>query len=288
MLKRVQSLVSTTTPESYPLKQYSMQQDYNFREASSTETLVHLKEQWMANLTRPQDGMWESFRNNAKQIEISKQEKVIGYACIGEGNQLLQFYVLPKQMEQGLTIFQQFIKQFQIERGMVGTNNPVYLSLALHFLEKMDIHTYLFEDCFESKVKEKDGIFRKGTAADLEKIVDFCHYSMGAPKAWLTGYIGDLIGKGEVFLLENTAVIIGTCEVRKSTAAPAYADIGMIVSPDFRKQGYGSFLLNKAKTIAIEWKKTPICSCEKGNVGSLKSIHNCGFTSKHQLLAVSF
>jgi predicted acetyltransferase len=111
---------------------------------------------------------------------------------------------------------------------------------------------------------------------------------MGAPKGWLQGYLGGLVEKGEVFFLEQGDNIVGTCEVRKSTSAPAFADIGMAVSPDFRRQGYGTYMLNKAKAIAVEWGRHPICSCEKENVGSFKSISNCGFASKFQLLSITF
>lgn len=62
----------------------------------------------------------------------------------------------------------------------------------------------------------------------------------------------------------------------------------MIVSPDYRREGYGTYLLSRAKAIALEWGKIPICSCEKGNVGSLKSIHNSGFISMHQFLSITF
>ena len=104
----------------------------------------------------------------------------------------------------------------------------------------------------------------------------------------MVDYIGGLIEKKEIFSHEIGDTIIGTCEVRKSTTSPKFADIGMAVSPDFRRKGYGTYLLNKAKTIALEWGKAPICSCEKDNIGSYKSISNCGFVSTYQLLAIVF
>jgi predicted acetyltransferase len=76
--------------------------------------------------------------------------------------------------------------------------------------------------------------------------------------------------------------------VRNSDTDDSIADIGMIVSPLYRKSGYGTFLLGKAKEIAIRIGKTPICSCEKDNLGSLKSIQKNGFRSIHQLLSVEF
>ncbi|MFT4537431.1 MAG: putative acetyltransferase [Saprospiraceae bacterium] len=176
----------------------------------------------------------------------------------------------------------------KISTGIVGTNNLSYLSIALNFVIELNVNTYLFRSNYEVNIEEKEGILKECQDEDIERIVNFYNYSIGAPKERLTGYIGGLIEKGEIFSFEKGDEIIGTCEVRKSTTAPAVADIGMVVSPDYRRKGYGTYLLYKAKTIALKWERIPICSCEKGNAGSVKSIHNCGFVSRYQLLSISF
>ena len=265
-----------------------MKQNYSFRKVTDVDELAGLKKEWLSSLTSPQDGMWESFRNSAINWGIVFDGEMIGYASVGEGNQLLQFYVSPKYLLNGELIFKEFIDEMKIKTGIVGTNNPSYLSMALNFVKELAVNTYLFRNTFEVNIDEKEGVIKACENKDIERIVNFCCYSMGAPKEWLAGYIGGLIEKKEIFSLEQAGEIIGTCEVRKSTTAPEFADIGMVVSPDFRRKGYGTYLLNKAKTIAIEWGKIPICSCEKDNVGSIKSISNCGFVSRYQLLSITF
>ena len=265
-----------------------MEENYSFIKSTNTAKLTSLKNNWLESLTSPQDGMWASFRNSATQWGIVCGDKMIGYASVDESNQLLQFYISPNQLSNGKDIFKEFIDQQKIKRGMVGTNNPIFLSIALNFVKELNVHTYLFRNSYEVNVDKKEGILKVCQNEDLERIVDFCHYSMGAPKEWLVGYINGLIKRQEIFSLEDDGKIIGTCEVRKSTSAPEFADIGMVVSPDYRRKGYGIYLLNKAKSIALEWGKTPICSCEKDNVGSKKSINNCGFVSMYQLLSIDF
>ena len=265
-----------------------MNQAYNFPKVTNIEELTILKKAWLASLTSPQDGMWESFRNSATDFGIVKENEMIGYAAIDENHQLLQFYLLPKYLPKGAAIFKTFIDELKINTGIVGTNNPDYLSIALNFVKELKVPTYLFRNTFEVTIEEKEDLLKACQAKDIEKIVHFCHYSTGAPKDWLVGYIGGLVEKKEIFSLENNEEIIGTCEVRKSTTAPAFADIGMIVSPDYRQKGYGTYLLNTAKNIALKWGKIPICSCEKDNVGSLKAITNCGFVSRYQLLSITF
>ena len=213
---------------------------------------------------------------------------MIGYASKGEGNQLLQFYISPKYLLKGEVIFKELINKLKIKAGIVGTNNLSYLSIALGFVKHLAIHTYLFRNNYEVFIEEKEGELKDCEKSDLERIVNFFHNSMGAPKEWLVNYVGKLIEKREIFFLENKDEIIGTCEVRISRTAPKFADIGMVVSPSYRRKGYGTYLLYKAKGIALERGKIPICSCEKDNIGSIKSINNCGFVSIYQLLTISF
>ncbi len=265
-----------------------MEGNHRFNRITHVDEIAHLKSQWLSTLTSPQDGMWESFRNSAMNWGILFNDELVGYASVDEGNQLLQFYISPNKPLRGEVIFKEFIGRLKITTGIVGTNNLGYLSIALSFVNKLHINTYLFRSNHEVSLPEKEGTFWESQDKDNDRLVAFYHKSMGAPKEWLVEYIGGLIERREIFSLQDGDTLIGTCEVRKSATSPEFADIGMVVSPDFRRRGYGTYLLNRAKTIAIAWGKTPICSCEKDNLGSLKSIANCGFTSMYQLLSISF
>lgn len=265
-----------------------MHRKYQIDRSISTGELLDLKSKWIDSLTSPQDGMWESMRDRSIHWRIKHDEIIMGYACVNGANQLIQFYILPEYLPDGNQLFEQFIHSENIKNGVVGTNNPIYLTLAIPFMEKFSIHTYLFRQSFEVTIEEKGEKFGVCKSGDQERIVDFCHISTGDSPDWLTGYIGKLIGKGEIFVLENEREILGICEVQKSTTQLEFADIGTIVSPKYRRKGYGTFLLNKAKSIAKEWGRTPICSCEKDNLGSFRAIHNCGFVSTAQLLSVDF
>ena len=232
--------------------------------------------------------MWAFFRDSATHYSILLDDKIFGYAAVDESNQLLQFYITPTYLSEGEVIFKACIDKYEIKTGIVGTNNPHYLSLALNFNKVFKINTYLFRNNHEVTISEKEGTLKECKHEDIARLAAFYNYSMGAPTTWLTGYIENLIEKKELFSLENDNSIIGTCEVRKNSSASEFADIGMVVSPDYRRKGYGTYLLNKAKNIAIERGKTPICSCEKDNIGSVKSIYNCGFVSMQSITLCKF
>lgn len=253
-----------------------------------TEDINPLRKAWEKTLTAPQDGMWESFRNAADHWKMVRAGKDIGYISANEEYGLLQFYVVPKWMTDRALLLEEFLRLHEIDKGMVGTNNPVFLSAALACKQSVEVHTFLFTDTLEPTVEEKNGLFRAAKVDELDRMIQFYQQALGAPEEWLRGYLGNHVNRGEVFFLEEDDTILGACEVRRSDSQPIVADIGMVVSPDFRRQGYGAFLLSKAKEVAKSWGREPICSCEKDNEGSLKAIQKNGFRSFDQVLAITF
>jgi GNAT superfamily N-acetyltransferase len=260
----------------------------HYQPTSDPSTISSLKAEWRKTLTAPQDGMWESLTGNAQHWEIRQGSELVGYACVDDEHRLLQFYLQPEFLAEGPAAFQQFIEEQKIKKALIGTNNPVCMSLAMHWQKSVLVDTYLFEDYLDKKPDPIDGVLRSAGEAELERLVDFYQTSMGAPADWLRSYTGDLLSKGEVFVLEQGAEILGACEVRKSAVQPEVADLGMVVSVNYRRKGLGTYLLGQAKRISREWDRKPICSCEKENAGSLKSILNNGFRSVHQMLVMEF
>ncbi len=260
----------------------------HFQQATDPSQLDPLKSSWRETLTAPQDGMWETLTGYATHWEIKEVDRTIGYACVDGENRLLQFYVLPAWMENSPAILQAFLQEQQVEQALLGTNNPLALSAAMHWQQSVAVHTNLFSDFLEVETGEIEGIFRATTENDLDRLVDFCHESMNAPKEWLSGYLGNLIARKEIYVLEKGEEVLGTCEVRKSDSDPTIADVGMVVAPNHRRKGIATYLIRKAKELAYEQGRKPICSCEKDNIGSLKSIQKSGFRTMHQMVLMQF
>jgi predicted acetyltransferase len=245
--------------------------------------------EWKKTLTFPQDDMWASFIDQSNHLKILYKNMAIGYAAVNSKNQLLQFYIKPRWMNYGPAILGQFIINQKITKAILGTNNPLALSCAMHHQKSISVHTYLFSHYnihnYEVQNSRKINV---STANDLERLVNFYHQSTGGPKQWLNDYLSNLINRSESYFIEENKEIIGTCEVRLSDDNQAIAHIGMVVSPGHRQKGLGTFLLSKAKGRALQLNRKPICSCEKSNVGSLKAIHNNGFRSMYQMLQIEF
>lgn len=266
-----------------------MQIDFiRFQQLADPTPLAALQSAWKQSLSAAQDGMWESLTANADQWSIEFGNQLIGYASVDSENRLLQFFVLPEYLSSGVSLLERFLSEQAITQALIGTNNPIGLSLAMHLQKSVEVDTYLFSDWLDEPIEARPGQLCQAKAHELPKMVDFYHHSMDGPQEWLQGYLGDLIAKGEVFYWAQKDEIMGACEVRRSPSDPNIADLGMVISPDHRRKGWGTYLLAQAKECAKQWGRQAICSCEKDNVGSQKAIQNNGFRAIHQMLAMTF
>jgi GNAT superfamily N-acetyltransferase len=243
-----------------------------------------VQNEWYKTLTRPEDGMWHSFREIAQPWGIWEDDCLIGYGIVNSEFCLIQFFVLPDYLMDGTFIFKKFIKKAKVSSILVGTNNPVFLSISSPFFKSPDIHTYLFDFYKEVNPPLLPGKFQKARISDLDALIIFCQESTGGPESWLRTYLEGLIQREEINFFEQDGRIVGTSEVRNNPAFPNYADLGMIVHPDFRQKGYGTFLLSHGKAEADKKGLKSICSCDAKNKASFQTIYKSGFVSIHSLL----
>ena len=255
---------------------------------TTRDNLIDIINHWLETLNSVQDDMWESFMDQSHHWSIRNDEEIIGYACINQENQLLQFYILPEHQNFGEIILSKLLSKKGIKDAMVCTNNPFFLHTALTLNTQVKSHSYLFSNPIHVSIPKRDWEMNQTNKNDLERVINFCHYSMGAPKSWLEQYLSNLIQRGELYIFEKDEIIMGTIEVRIRDHYPLSASLGMIVSPDFRGKGIGTYLLGQAKEMAIKMGKSPICSCELENMASLKAIHKNGFRSTDQMLKITF
>lgn len=262
----------------------------NFKENIPEKKLALIQEAFYKSLSFPFDGMWDEISHNASLIGIYQDNFLIGYASLNAQNELLNYFIHAQFLNQNEAIFQQFITEKNISSALVHTNNPAYLCASLSCCKKFEVHSLLFGD-HRTVIPILPNIqthFRVATKTDLENAVDFCVDSMGGPVEWLNFYLAALIANEELFCLLKDDKIIGTCEVRKSDSQPLYADLGVIVGKDYRKKGWATYLLAKAKAICRKRKLQAICSCKADNMGSKKAIEKVEMRAFHRILEMRF
>jgi GNAT superfamily N-acetyltransferase len=262
---------------------------------SDLSSILDLKAQYLKSLVAPMDGMWEvGFTNPAPHWEIRWNGEQAGYyAANGEGA-LLQFYVLPAFEKHGRALFDHVIAQDSLTQAVVSTIDPAFLSFCLDVQTKATVHTYLYEIHSEvSPVHPKaEGLtFRLIEAAELDRTIAFQQACLGSDKdlsGWLRGYSANLIERGELFVLCREDDWIGLGEYRRSDSQEGVVDLGMMVAPAHRTQGWATHILERLSAHATAEGLRAICSTTIENLGAQKAILRAGFISRHRILRVDF
>jgi len=266
---------------------------FYFRPISDAQ-LAPLRQQCYDSLNAPLDGMWDDLIHRAVIKGIFYEHECIGYFCHDQAYTLINFFLTEAWWNQKQTIITHLLQDEYFPQAYVSTNNPGFLTSVLPLIRRTSVYYYLFEEgrrdtqvAVMPKGYEKAS-FRLATQDDLKKIVKFCQKTTTADEAWLTDYTRLWIEKEGIYFLSIQQAIVGTLELRKSDTQAGYADLGAIVSPHHRKQGLGTYLMRKGKTLCHSLNLTPICSCRFDNQGSRKMIEKAGFVNKHLMLKVRF
>ncbi|MEX0300311.1 MAG: GNAT family N-acetyltransferase [Kordiimonas sp.] len=262
---------------------------YVFTEATVEQT-AEMQAIFHKQACAPLDGMWLSFAAMAEHYFIAENDVNIGYYAINNEQKLLQFYVEPSHDPK--TVFQALLTSKTVRGAMVSTAEPEYLSLSLDHQASLSVNglMYHFQDSavIEKAIFPSGANFKLIIQEELETAIDFAHLALGADRNWLNGYYSDRIKGEELFGLWLNGALIAAGECRPSKEQPAYADVGMVVSPSYRAKGLATNILRKLIQISREKGLKPICSTEFENIGAQKSIARSGFVSHHRILDVKF
>jgi len=63
-----------------------------------------------------------------------------------------------------------------------------------------------------------------------------------------------------------------------------YVDLGMLVNPEFRRGGIGTYIIGRLTTICRSQNKIPICGCAFDNEASYRTLTRAGFIPQYELL----
>jgi predicted acetyltransferase len=62
----------------------------------------------------------------------------------------------------------------------------------------------------------------------------------------------------------------------------------MVVNSEMRNRGIGTYIISKLKEQCYSKNLIPICSCDKENIASKKTLEKSGFVSIHKIINVEF
>jgi RimJ/RimL family protein N-acetyltransferase len=258
-------------------------------------SILDLKAQYLQSLVAPLDGMWETgFINPSPHRELRWDDERAGYYACNEEGTLLQFFVRSNFAHDARVLFDHVIDHDSLTQAVVGTIDPLYLSLCLDAQESVRVHTYLYE--LDSEVPathpQADRVqLRLIEGAELDRTVSFQQACIGAAadqRGWLRDYSANLIQRGELFILSRHGEWLGAGECRRSDSQQGVADLGMLVAPEHRGNGWATYILVCLSDLCRQQGLRAICSTRVENVGAQRAISRAGFISRHCIMDVTF
>ncbi|MBM7035255.1 GNAT family N-acetyltransferase [Vibrio ulleungensis] len=262
----------------------------------SLKELAELKTQYFEESTAPLDGMWHfGFVPMSSHFGFYENDALVGYCCINGDGYMLQFYLSQDAETQAKDLFTLIAEQNSSVFGTVkgafaSTAEPQYLSLCLDNASSVTVNALMYQQ-ITSSISSAAGDLEL-TLASHEQLADFVAFaveSIGAPAEWLSGYFGNLIGRGELWGYWRDGRLIASGECRLfDEHQTQYADLGMIVAESERGLGVATRVLSRLITMANERGLTPMCSTENGNLGAQKAIQRAGLKPLNRLVQVEF
>lgn len=254
------------------------------------EQVVDLIEKYHQSISIPLDDMWEDMIIPSGIFYSIQEAKTIGYFVVGEDDTLLQFYVENSSLNRSQELFDFVVKQHAIKGALVGTFEPLFLTLSLDKNKKVEIDTLLYQELnsdevlpplenIEIQIADLDGI---------NEVISFCEDKVGLAGDWMQPYYQNLLPQGSVHLFKMGEVIIGAGELRPSKSSKEFANLGVMVSKDFRQKNIGTYIMNQMKLKTNKMGLKGICSTTIDNVSSQKTILKSGFYAYHRIVRVSF
>jgi GNAT superfamily N-acetyltransferase len=188
--------------------------------------------------------------------------RVVGYGLVGgvraERKEIVtEFYVLPVHRAQALPLFRRFTAASRA-RSIEAQTNDILLTLMLYDCAvEIETNVILFHDALSTSLSVPGAIFRETIQTDREHIAS---QKLDTDAAWMIEVNGQVAATGGILFHYNIP----------------YGDIYMAVAEPFRRQGYGSYLIQDLKRVCHEMGRIPAARCNASNVASRATLQKAG------------
>ena len=254
--------------------------------AKSLETVHDMRTERLAQLSEPQEYFLEEQAVKSKPFMILEEGTMTGYALIADGNILVEFCCSETEVFPRRDLLEHVVRELKIKKAFCQSFDHNLLSAALLLKPKVDATGILFRkfDAFKYWNTAPKGLeYAAAGKQDYDMI-------RGINEGFFSsdGEIRGLIARGELIAFYSNKRLIGCGIMQQAVPGTNAYDIGMMVDPVFRRQGYGAYIAYRTASQCIAAGHRPVCGCGIDNTASLKALENAGFISRHLLLELKF
>lgn len=236
---------------------------------------MRLRKTYLQSLSEPQEWFLEELAADAQWWVLPE---VANGAVTGKT--LIEFFVDPGHAGRAAVLFGQFRRQSNFEVALVKSFDAELLRLMAGVPASQKVAAHLFRRFEPARLDQpRNADFRQGLAADGATLWDMSDGFFSGPAE-----VEAMIQKGHLWVLERGGDLLG-CGVTTPLGHGSDAvDIGILVSAEFRGNGFGAVIASQLGERVLQMGLRPICGCAAHNVASRRALEKAGFISAHELL----
>lgn len=247
--------------------------------------IEQLRIRYINHLLLAQEYYLEILINASSFYEIHVDSRLAGYFVLSSNNILLEYSVLPEWVNRMDEFFGYILKEFKIKKALCKTFDTELLFCCLAFQKKSSTAGYLFREYAEksSNISPQDLTVRRATLEDEAQIIAVNEEVFDHPEE-----VGQYIRAQQIFLFEKDGSLVGFGIFSPVFQGRNDYDIGMLITPAYRNQGYGTFIIHYLVNFCRQngWNANAGCAAE--NIASRKCLEKAGFVTRHRLLKFLF
>lgn len=248
--------------------------------------LARHRAEYLAQLVAPLDDMWAAFADGATAYALRLGDEEVGSCCVDDEKQLLRFHVKRSWQHRAEELLRFALQELGVAGLLVATLDPGFLAPALDVAARVEPHTLLYAPGAAAEVQALDGLV-VAQLADHARVVAFEEATLGAPRAFLEGYLRARTEREELMLHQEGRALLAVGELRRDRQQPGIAQLGVVVAVPARGRGLAARLLTTLVARSRAEGLTPLCSTEVGNRPARRAIERAGFRPYHRLLRIT-
>jgi GNAT superfamily N-acetyltransferase len=218
---------------------------------------IHHRRGWTVEFGLFEDGQRVGYASLA--VDGPWRDRPTFYEC----------YIHPERRSRAYALFEAFLRTAQPPAFEVQSSDALTTTLALTFARDIATERVVFRDYSPTLHLLPGAALRRVTPAEE-----------------IQAAIAARQGGGE-WLLEVNEVVVGSGGILFHYNPP-YGDIYMDIKEEFRRRGFGSYLVQELKRICYDLGAIPAARCDPTNGASQRTLQSAGLVAYAHILVGSF
>ena len=250
------------------------------KELSSAAEIADLRQEYLDSLMESQELFLELMVREAQPFAVLDGDTLVGYFFESAEHTLVEYYIRPHYFAHVDTIFGVVLMERGIQKVYCKSFDHLLLSCCVDVQKKTESMGYLFRDYEKRPLPTSHKLTtRLAEKADEAYIIEINEEIFDYPEE-----ITETIANKNLLLFEKGDNRIGFGIFQRTIPGRPEFDIGMLVNREFRRQGYGAYILRYLMNYCEERGYRPTGGCAIDNLASRRCLERVGYKAQYRLL----